>query len=187
MKINGNELRVGYVIYHNGRLWKTVKTEHVKPGKGGAYMQAELKDLQTGTKSNTRFRADETVERAHTEEGQYQFLFEENDALVFMHTTTYEQTTLPKALLGDGYVFLQENMEVSICTCDGKPIDIKLPKTVILDIVEADPVVKGQTASASFKPAILSNGKKIMVPPHIESGVRVVVNTEEGTYVERAK
>ena len=150
-------------------------------------MQAELKDLQSGSKSNTRFRSDETVERAHTEEAPHTFLFEEDGNLTFMHTSTFEQITLPSSLLGDSYVFLQENMEVSICFCDSKPIEVKLPKTVILEVTQADPVVKGQTASASFKPATLSNGKKIMVPPHIESGTRVVVNTDEGSYVERAK
>lgn len=187
MKINGNELKPGNIIHHKGKLWVTLKTEHVKPGKGGAYMQAELKSVVDGIKLNERFRANETVERAHIEEIPHQYLFSEGDSLTFMNTQDYEQIVLPKNLLGKKYDFLQESMEVGICFYDSEPVEVRLPKTVTLTISEADPVVKGQTATASFKPAMLSNGHKTMVPPHIASGTRVVINTEDGSYVARAK
>lgn len=187
MKINGNELKVGYIIRHEGRLWKVVKTEHVKPGKGGAYMQAELKALDSGTKTNVRFRSSEVVERVHVEELPYQFLYAEGEQLVFMDQKTYEQIQVDQGMLGESRAFLAEQMEVSILFCEGNPIDVRLPKTLVLTIAQADPVVKGQTASASFKPALLENGYKVMVPPHIEAGTRVVINTDDLTYVERAK
>jgi len=187
LKINGNELKVGNIIRHEGRLWKVAKTEHVKPGKGGAYMQAELKCLKQGTKLNHRFRSSETLERARVEEAPYQFLFQEGDILHFMHQETFEQVSLPKAVLGEGAAFLQESMVVSLAFCEGEAIDARLPKTLILEITEADPVVKGQTAAASFKPAVLENGHKIMVPPHVGVGTKVVINTDDYSYVERAK
>ena len=187
MKINGNELKPGYVIHHKGKVWTVVNTTHVKPGKGPAYMQAELKEVLVGTKLNERFRADQSVERAHTEEQPFQFLYADGDMLALMNTETFDQETLPRAMLGDAHVFLQESMLVTVSFCDGKPIAVRLPKTVTLKVVESDPVVKGQTVTASFKPAVLENGVKIMVPPHIETGTAVVINTEDSTYLERAK
>ncbi|WP_323796755.1 elongation factor P [Nisaea sp.] len=187
MKINGNAIRIGNVIEHKDRLWVAMKTQAVKPGKGGAFNQVELKDIRSGTKLNERFRADEQVERVRLEQRPAQFLFAEDELLTFMDNETYEQTQISKDLLGDNVVFLQDGMEVQIESHEGEPLSVQMPETVVLEIVEADAVVKGQTASSSYKPAMLENGVKILVPPHIESGTRVVVRTEDSTYVERAK
>ena len=187
MKINGNEIRPGNVIEHNDRLWRAVKLQHVKPGKGGAYAQVELKDIRDGTKLNERFRSSETVERVRLDQKDYQFLFAEDNMLTFMDQESYEQVTVNSDLVGDPLPFLQEGMVVTIESYEDDPISVTLPETVVEEIVEADAVVKGQTASSSYKPAMLANGVRIMVPPHIETGTRVVVNTAEATYVERAK
>jgi len=187
MKINGNEIRPGYVLEHKDRLWMAVKAEHVKPGKGPAYQQVELKELIDGTKLNERFRAAETVERVRLEEREYQFLYEEGEQLNLMDQETFEQMTLDKDLLGDSLPFLQEGMVLTVQTYEGRPLMARLPETAVLEVVQADPVVKGQTAAASYKPAILENGVRIMVPPHIEAGTKVVVNIAESTYVERAR
>lgn len=187
MKIDGNAIRPDYVIQHQGRLWLAVKTQHTQPGKGGAYMQVELKDLQSGTKLNERFRAGESVERVRLDETPYQFLFANGDDFTFMNQETFDQVTVAKSVIGEPALFLQEGMVVIISSYEGNIIRISLPKTVIMAIVEADPVVKGQTASSSYKPALLENGVRVMVPPHIAKGTKIVVNTEDGTYVERAK
>jgi elongation factor P len=164
-----------------------VKAEHVKPGKGPAYQQVELKDLIDGTKLNERFRAAETVERVRLEERTYQYLYEEGEQLNLMEQETFEQMTIGKALLGNSLPFLQEGMALQVQTYEGRPLMVRLPDTSVLEVVEADPVVKGQTAAASYKPAVLENGVRIMVPPHIEAGTKVVVNIAEASYVERAK
>jgi elongation factor P len=182
MKINGNSIRPGNIIEHQGKLWRAVRIQHTQPGKGGAYLQVELKDIRTGTKLNERFRSSETVERVRLDEHPYQFLFSSGDEYTFM-----DQITLNSELIGDPAVFLQEGMIVNLESYEGSPISIELPETVIMQIVEADAVVKGQTASSSYKPAKLENGVRVMVPPHIESGTRIVVNTADATYVERAK
>lgn len=187
MKINGNSIRPGNLIEHNGRLWVAVKTQHTQPGKGGAYLQVELKDLQTGTKLNERFRSSESVERVQLDQKPYSFLFKEGSDYTFMDQETYEQITLNEEFIGDAADFLAEGMVVDVAMYEGKPLTIQLPETIVLTISEADPVVKGQTASSSYKPAMLENGRRIMVPPHVESGMRVVVNTSDGSYVERAK
>ncbi|MBO6560409.1 MAG: elongation factor P [Nisaea sp.] len=187
MKINGNAIRIGNVIEHKDRLWVAVKTQAVKPGKGGAFNQVELKDIRNGTKLNERFRADEQVERVRLEQRPAQFLFAEENLLTFMDNETYEQTQISTDLIGENAVFLQDGMEVQIESYEGEPLSVQLPETVVLEIVEADAVVKGQTASSSYKPAVLENGVKILVPPHVEAGTRVVVRTEDSTYVERAK
>ena len=187
MKINGNEIRPGYVLEHNDRIWLVARAEHVKPGKGPAYQQVELKDLVDGTKLNERFRAAETVERVRLEEKEHQFLYEENGQLNLMDQETFEQITIDAALLGYSLPFLQEGMALSVQAYEGRPLIVRLPETAVLEVVEADPVVKGQTAAASYKPAVLENGVRIMVPPHIETGTRVVVNIAEQTYVERAR
>jgi elongation factor P len=187
MKINGNAIRPGYVIEHNGRLWVAVKIQHTQPGKGGAYLQVELKDIRTGTKLNERFRSSESVERVRLDEKDYQYLFSSGDDYTFMDSATFEQITVNKNLIGDPVIYLQEGMTVTVSSHEGDIISVNLPDTIVMTIVEAEPVVKGQTASSSYKPAKLENGERIMVPPHIESGTRVVVNTADGTYVERAK
>jgi elongation factor P len=187
MKISGNEVRLGNVIEFEKKLWVVVKKAHTQPGKGGAYVQLELKNLVEGTKKNERFRSAESIERVFLDDAPYQFLYADGEDLVFMDQETFEQISLSKEFVGDAAAFLQDGMTVDVSSYEGKPLSIRLPDTVVLEIAEADPVVKGQTASSSYKPAVLSNGLRIMVPPHIESGVRVVVNTEDATYVERAK
>ena len=187
MKINGNAIRPGNIIEHKGRLMRAVKLQQVKPGKGGAFAQIELKDIRDGTKMNERFRADESVERVRLDQVDYQFLFADGDMLTFMHLETFEQIELNADLVGEPLPFLQENMEVTIELYEEEPMSISLPESVVLEVTEADAVVKGQTASSSYKPAMLENGVKVMVPPHIEAGTKIVVNTAEGTYMERAK
>ncbi len=187
MKINGNEIRPGFIIEHNKRLWLATKTQHTQPGKGGAYLQVELKDIRSGTKLNERFRSSESVERVRLDEKEFQFLYEEGDDLTFMDQETFEQITIPRSLAGDSAVYLEDGMMVTVSTYEGDIVGVKLPDTVTIKIVEAEPVVKGQTASGSYKPAILENGLRVMVPPHIDSGTRIVVNTADNTYVERAK
>jgi elongation factor P len=188
MKMNGNAIRAGMVIEHQGRLWRAVKTQHTQPGKGGAYLQVELKDIRSGTKLNERFRAAETVERARLEQRRFQYLYEDAGMYTFMDNETYDQVTLEKDLIGDDQlIFLQENMEVTIESHEGSAIGVQLPDSVVLEVVEADAVVKGQTAASSYKPAVLNNGAKTRVPPHIETGTRIVVSTADASYVERAK
>jgi len=187
MKINGNAIRPGMVIEHKGRLWRAVKIQHTQPGKGGAYLQVELKDVRDGTKLNERFRSSETVERIRLDQKDYQFLFADGDMLTFMDNETYEQISVDGDLVGEPLAFLQEGMTVTIESHEGSPISVELPESVVMEIVEADPVVKGQTASSSYKPAVLENGVKVLVPPHIESGTRIVVSTADGSYLERAK
>lgn len=186
MKINGNEIRPGNVIEHNGGLWVAVRTNAVKPGKGGAYNQVELKNLIDGTKLNERFRAAETVERVRLEQKDFSYLYEQGEALVFMDLETYEQLELQKDFVGDRAAFLQDGMTVTVELYDEKPIGISLPDQVVLAITEADPVVKGQTAASSYKPARMENGIRVMVPPFIEAGERIIVDTNEITYIRRA-
>ena len=187
MKIDGNAIRPGNVIEHKNRLWVAVKTQHVKPGKGGAFLQVELKDIRDGTKLNERFRSSETVERVRLDEKDYQYLYSEGNLCTLMDTETYEQIQVARDLIGEPAVFLQEGMMVTVMSYEGEAISVKLPDTVIMTVVEADPVVKGQTAASSYKPGKLDNGSRILIPPHIEAGTRVVVNTGDGSYVERAK
>ncbi|MVA98513.1 elongation factor P [Nitratireductor sp. CAU 1489] len=186
MKINGNEIRPGNVIEHNGGLWVAVKTNAVKPGKGGAYNQVELKNLIDGTKLNERFRSAETVERVRLEQKDFTYLYEQDESLVFMDAETYEQLELQKDFVGDRSSFLQDGMTVTVELYQEKPIGVSLPDQVTLTIAEADPVVKGQTAASSYKPAVLENGVRVMVPPFIASGERIVVDTNEITYIRRA-
>ncbi len=186
MKINGNAIRPGNVIEHKGGLWRAVKIQHTQPGKGGAYLQVELKNLRDGTKLNERFRSSETVERARLEQKPYQYLYADGDLLTFMDTSTYEQIAMNRDLVGDPAVYLQDGMEVSVEFFEEEPLGVALPEHVVLQITEADAVVKGQTASSSYKPAMLENGVRVMVPPHIEAGTRVVISTADSEYVKRA-
>lgn len=185
-KINGNEIRVGDVILHQDKLWIAVKTDHVKPGKGGAYAQVELKAIIEGTKLNERFRSAETVERVELEKRDFSYLYEQGDALMFMDRESYEQIELPKEFVGDRAAFLQDGMKVTLEMYEEKALGIRMPQHVVLEIAEADPVVKGQTAANSFKPAKLSNGVKIMVPPFIAVGEKVLVDTNDVVYLRRA-
>ena len=188
MKINGNAVRPGNIIEHQGRLWRATKIQHTQPGKGGAYLQVELKDIRDGTKLNERFRSSETIERVRLDQKQFQFLFMDGDDYTFMDNDTYDQVTVHLDFIGEDAVrFLQEGMNVEMEFYEDSPIGVNLPEKVTLEITEADAVVKGQTASSSYKPAMLENGVKTLVPPHIEAGTRVVVNTADASYVERAK
>jgi elongation factor P len=187
MKINGNEIRPGYVIEFQNTLWVVVKTMKVKPGKGPAYNQAELKNLIDGRKLNNRFGSDERVERGRLEQKDFQYLYKEGESLVFMDKDNYEQLSLAEEFVGERALFLQDGMTVTLELHDDRPIGIRLPDYVTLQIVEADPVVRGQTASSSYKPAKLENGLRLMVPPFIGSGEKVVVDTAEITYVRRAE
>jgi elongation factor P len=187
MKINGNEIRPGYVIEYQNTLWVAVKTMAVKPGKGPAYNQVELKNLIDGRKLNNRFGSDEKVERGRLEQKDFQYLYKEGESLVFMDKDTYDQLSLAEEFVGERALFLQDGMTVTLEMHDERPIGIRLPDYVTLEIVEADPVVKGQTAASSYKPAKLENGLRVMVPPFIASGEKVVVDTNEITYVRRAE
>ncbi len=186
MKINGNEIRPGNVIEHKGGLWLAVKTQSVKPGKGGAFNQVELKNLIDRSKLNERFRSSETVERVRLEQKDYQFLFADGDMLTFMDLETYDQIQLAKEFLEERAAFLQDGMKVVVESHEGKPISISLPSQVTLEVVEAEPVVKGQTATSSNKPAVLENGVRVMVPPFVQTGEKIIVDTNELTYIKRA-
>jgi elongation factor P len=186
MKISGVVIRPGNILEYEGGIWKVAKIQHTQPGKGGAYMQVEMKNLQDGRKTNVRFRSADTVEKVRLETKDYQFLYEDGAMLVFMDQDTYEQISLPSDLLGDARPFLQDGMQVSLELWEDRPISVALPNQVEATIVEADAVVKGQTASSSYKPAVLDNGVRIMVPPHIGTGTRIVVDVYEQSYVGKA-
>ena len=187
MKINGNAIRPGNVIEHNNRLWVAVKISHVKPGKGGAFAQVELRDVRDGTKLNARFRSSETVERVVLTETAASFLYEQDDRLIFMDQTSFEQVEIPKDMVGEQAIYLQDGMQVTINSHESEPLSIQLPDTITVTVLEADAVVKGQTASSSYKPAMVDGGIKIMVPPHIEAGTRIIIKPIDASYVERAK
>jgi elongation factor P len=186
MKINGNDIRPGNVIQHKGELWSAVKIQAVKPGKGGAFAQVELKNLITGSKLNERFRATETVERVRLDQNDYQYLYAEGDMLVFMDTTSYEQIELQKDFVGERAAFLQDGMMVKVESFEDKPIGVSLPDHVTLEVSETEAVVKGQTAASSYKPATMENGIRVMVPPFIKQGEKILVDTNEITYLKRA-
>jgi elongation factor P len=187
MKIGANEIKPGVVLELEGKLFMVLKRETVQPGKGGAFAQVEMKDIRTGTKTIERFRTQETVERARLDEQEMQFLYIEGDVATFMDQETYEQFSIEREMIGEPADFLADGMVVNVTLHEGVPLSVDLPQTVTLELVEADPVVKGQTASSSYKPGRLSNGRRVLVPPHLEAGTRVVVNTQDGSYLERAK
>ncbi|CAK0749182.1 Elongation factor P [Azospirillaceae bacterium] len=187
MKVNANTMRPGHVMEHNGKLWVVAKTAIVQPGKGGAFIQIEMKDVRSGTKTIERFRTQESVERVRLDEHEMQFLFAEDDNFTFMNNESFEQVTMSRDVIGEPAVFLQDGMQVTVQSYEGAPLAVELPATVVLTVVEADPVVKGQTAASSYKPARLDNGVRVMVPPHVETGARIVVNTSDATYLERYK
>jgi elongation factor P len=186
MKISGVDIRPGNILEYEGGIWKVAKIQHTQPGKGGAYMQVEMKNLQDGRKTNVRFRSADNVEKVRLDTKDYQFLYEDGEMLVFMDKDTYEQINLDADLLGDAKAFLTDGMDVTLEMYDERPISVQLPEQVEALIVEADAVVKGQTASSSYKPAVLENGVRVMVPPHIESGTRIVVDVYAREYVKKA-
>ncbi len=185
-KITGNEISPGTLINYDGGLWIAVKTVKVKPGKGGAYNQVELKNVTSGTKLNQRFRSDEAVDEAYLDKKDFQFLFASGDMLTFMDMESYEQIELASDFVGDQAQFLQDGMKTLVQLYEGTPIGIKLPVQVTLTVTEADPVMKGGTAAPSYKSAVLENGMKIQVPPFIGAGERIIVATEDGSYIRRA-
>lgn len=187
MKVNANTLRSGNIIEHNDKLYMVISSEVSKPGKGGAYANIQLRDIRTGNKDLIRFRTQETVERVRLEQTECQFLFAEGEQYTFMNTETYEQFEINGEIIGYPKVFLQDGMIVTVETYEDEPLSVQLPDTVIMEIIECEPVVKGQTASSSYKPGTLGNGERVMIPPHIDAGTRVILKTEDGSYVERAK
>ena len=187
MKILGNEIKPGMIIEHKNDLWSVLKTQHVKPGKGGAFNQVELKSVKKDTKLNQRFRSSDTVERAILDDKKFSFLYEDKNNCHFMDQTTYEQIKINKSLLGEKSKLLKENMEVNVQFHDDQPLLIDLPASVELKIENTDAAIKGQTASSSYKPATLENGIKIMVPPFINSDDKIVLDTRTLEYVKKAK
>ena len=187
MRVDGGQVRAGMVLDFEGKLWMVINHEIRTPGNLRSFNQIEMKDIKSGVKKNMRLRPDEGMERVQLDQRDFQFLFADGDTLTFMDNENYEQITMQREFLGDRAAFLQDGMTVQVELHEGTPIGVKLPDQVILEIVEADPVVKGQTASSSYKPAKLENGIRVMVPPFITTGEKIVVNTNELTYIERAK
>jgi elongation factor P len=187
MKINAIELKPGNVLEHQNKLWLVLKRDIVQPGKGGAFTVIEIRDLRSGNKATERFRTQEAVERVRLDEKEMQFLYMEDGQATFMDNENYEQVTVPRELIGEPADFLQDGMICQVMMHEGTPLSIEMPGSVVMEIVEADPVVRGQTASSSYKPGKLGNGRRVMIPPHIETGTRIVINTTDGTYMERAK
>ena len=187
MKINGNSVKPGMIVEHKNDLWVVTKSQSVKPGKGGAFNQVEMKSLKNGSKLNERFRASEEVERVRVDEEKFQYLYHQENKLIFMNLTDYEQMELDVEFIGNKIDLLRENDEVILEMYDEKPIGIQLPNTLIFEVSETEAVVKGQTAASSNKPAVLENGLRVMVPPFIEQGEKVIINTEDLTYLKRAE
>jgi elongation factor P len=187
MKTSANSIRIGNILEYQKQLWSVLKREHVKPGKGGAYIQVEMKEITNGTKTNVRFSSTEDVDVAFVEQKKFQFQYFDQNDLVAMDMTSFEQFQFSKNLVGDTLPFLQDGMEITTEYCNGKPIIVRLPESAIVKIAMADAVVKGQTASSSYKPAVLENGVKVLVPPFVQSGDEIVVRIEDASYMERAK
>lgn len=187
MKTNANSLRIGNIIEYQNQLWKLVKKDHVKPGKGGAYIQAELKNIETNTKTNTRFASSENIEVAFTETKKFQYQYQDGTNVIAMDLESFEQEEFPKSILGDDLPYLQDEMILTVEYCNAKPININLPETITVKVEMADAVVKGQTASSSYKPATLENSQRVMVPPFVESGDEIIIKSDSKEYIERAK
>lgn len=186
MKISAFEIRPGNLLEHNGKLWRVSKIQHVKPGKGGAFMQVEMKDISAGTKLNERFRSEDKVVKAHVEARQMQYLYQDGDNLVFMDNASYEQTMIPLSDLEDQIGFLLPNTDVTATFHEERPVGLELPANVVLEVVETEAAIKGQTASGSGKPAKLETGLMVTVPTFIGVGDKLKINTGTGEYVERA-
>ena len=187
MKILGNEIKPGMIIEHKDDLWSVLKAQHVKPGKGGAFNQLELKSVKRGTKLNERFRSSDTVERAILDERKFSFLYEDKSSCHFMDQTNFEQIQINKKLIGEKSKLLKENMEVNLQFHEDEPLSVDLPSSVELKIETTDAAIKGQTASSSYKPATLENGIKIMVPPFINPDDKIVLDTRTLEYVKKVK
>jgi len=187
MKILGNEIKPGMIIEHKDDLWSVLKTQHVKPGKGGAFNQVELKSVKRGTKLNESFRSSDSVERAILDDKKYNFLYEDENSCHFMDQKNFEQIQISKSLLGEKSKLLRENMEVNVQFYEDKALSVDLPSSVELKIESTDAAIKGQTASSSYKPATLENGIKIMVPPFINSGDNIILDTRSLEYIKKIK
>ncbi|MFQ5355222.1 MAG: elongation factor P [Mariprofundaceae bacterium] len=186
MQINSTSIRSGMILDVGGNLWRVSRTHHVTPGKGVACMQVEMRNIETGTKTNKRFNSTERVERVRLSQHSMQFLYHDGGSYHFMDMETYEQMELDETLMEETKPFLLPETEVMVEMHEGRPLNVQLPKTVTLEVVETDAAIKGQTATGSYKPAKLETGADIMVPPYLEAGTRIKVNTEDGTYIERA-
>jgi len=187
-KVIASSLRKGNIVEdERGSLYVVLNAENFHPGKGTPVTQVEMRRISDGVKVNERYKTTDTVERAYVESKNHQYLYQDGDHFVFMDPQSFEQLTLGADMVGDQSVYLAESMEVQISLHNGTPISIELPQRVVLEVVETEPVTKGQTASSSFKPASLSNGVRTLVPPHITAGTKIVVQTDDGSYVERAK
>ena len=188
MKIDGNQIKIGNILEINSKLWKVLKTQHTQPGKGGAYLQVEMKEIREGTKMNERFRSSESVERAILDEKICQYLYSENNKFIFMDSSTYEQIEIGDDIISaDQSKFLIENNNVNLQFYEGTVVGLELPENVILKVEETEAVVKGQTAASSYKPAILTGGIKTSVPPFISTEDFVVISTTDSSYIEKAK
>ena len=187
MKISGNEIKPGMIIEHKNDLWSVLKTQHVKPGKGGAFNQLELKSIKKGTKLNERFRSGDTIERVVLDEKEFNFLYEDGKKCHFMNQTNFEQIEIDKSLLGEKSKLLKENMEVNVQFYEEQALSVDLPTTIESIIESTDASIKGQTASSSYKPATLENGINIMVPPFINAGDKIILDTRTLEYVKKIK
>jgi elongation factor P len=187
VKVIASSLRKGNVVDMDGKLYVILSAENIHPGKGTPVTQLDMRRISDGVKVSERYRTTEQVERAYVEDREYQYLYQDGDGFHFMNPETYDQVPVPKDVVGDQAAYLQENMKVTLSTHEGAVLAIQLPQRATLEVVETEPTVKGQTASSSYKPALLSNGVRTMVPPHIAPGTRIVVMTADGSYVERAK
>ena len=187
MKEQANQIRPGWVLQHNGKQYIVSKINLIQPGKGGAFIAVEMRDVVTGVKTQERWRTADTVEKLMSEEFDCQFLYKEGDHLVFMNSETYDQFEIPTDMMGESALYLQDNMEVTVNFIEGKPVGVNLPPSVILTVTETEPAIKNQTATNSYKPALLSNGIRTTIPPFVNEGEKIVVSTADGAYVERAK
>ena len=185
MKISANEIKPGMIIEHKNDIWNVLKTQHVKPGKGGAFNQVELKSVLKGTKLNERFRSNESIEKAEVDEKNFNFLYSDDQNSYFMDNISFEQISMKNELIGEKIKLLKENLEVTISLLDEKPLSIELPKNILCIVETTDAVVKGQTAASSYKPARLDNGLTITVPPFIENGDKVIIDSRNLEYVKK--
>jgi elongation factor P len=187
LKVIASSLRKGNIVDLDGKLYVILSAENIHPGKGTPVTQLDMRRLSDGVKSSLRYKTTDQVERAHVEEREFQYLYQDGDGFHFMNMETYDQVSVSEDVVGDQAVYLQPEMKVRLSVHEGVAVGIELPQRVTLEVVETEPTVKGQTASSSYKPAVLSNGLRTSVPPHIAAGTRIVVSTADGSYVERAK
>ena len=187
MKAQANQIRPGWVLEHNGKQYSVTKINILQPGKGGAFIQVEMRDVNNGIKTQERWRTVDTVEKLMSEEFDCTYLYKEGTNLIFMNSENYDQFEIPEDLMGESALYLQDNMQVTVNFIEGKPISVNLPAQVVLTIAETEPSIKNQTATTSYKPAILENGIRTTIPPFVNVGEKIVVSTSDNSYVERAK